>query len=385
MVRRAELRRNLWTFSIRTVCIRAIDIDTMIVTFGTFNIGTTYVQNDVAVGSDGQIYYSLAGSNTGNDPTATVGFWRLYFGSTVASQYVSAFSATTNYAKNTVAFGSNGTAYISLVNNNYGNDPTVAPAAWNSGTTYYQGNFTTGSDANIYQSVASANTNHNPVGDGGVHWTLLVAAADGSIGWDVSTDANADTTFYAGELVYSGTTVYQSTINNNAVTPIGDTTGSWRTFTTAPTIAAFAFIYPIGCGPESDQTTRNAFMLPNGFLREAPQAPKAGINAFLGGPSGLAYNDWELENGFLTSMNDNLILFRFGCDVEDPLEFDPLFAEGFSCRIALEICEPLTQSGDKLKNIGAEYKKFMGEARTCNGIETGYVEPPVDEYIAVRV
>ncbi len=63
---------------------------------------------------------------------------------------------------------------------------------------------------------------------------------------------------------------------------------------------------------------------------------------------------------------------------------DPMFCEGLSCRIAIEVCEPLTQSTSKLAGITAEYKQFMGDARQVNGIEVGPVEPTEDEFITCR-
>src|SRR5207344_778069 len=35
-------------------------------------------------------------------------------------------------------------------------------------------------------------------------------------------------------------------------------------------------VYPIGSGPSSQNTTRNVFRLPAGYLRKAPTDPKAG-------------------------------------------------------------------------------------------------------------
>lgn len=387
ILRRAELRRNVWRFSIRSVALRALNATTQQITFGTWSSLSTYKLNDVVVGSDGQTYVSLIASNTNNDPTSTLGKWTLYFGPNQADQFVTAFSATQVYAVNQYAIGSNNTVYVSLVSNNLGNDPTVTPAAWSSLTTYNSGNFVTGSDGNVYQSVAGSNLNHNPVGDGGVHWTLLAAATDGAIGWDVAQNINATNSYFAGELVYTlgSLTVYLSTISNNQNNPTTDTTGSWITFTTAPSLAAVNFIYPIGAGPVTDNTTRNVFLLPNGYLREAPQAPKAQRNAFLGGPAGLYANDWNYENQCFTSAYAGPIVYRFAADVSDPTLFDPLFVEGFANRIALEVCEPLTQSTEKLQGIAQEYKKFMSEARVVNGIETGPTDPDLDEYIAVRV
>jgi hypothetical protein len=64
---------------------------------------------------------------------------------------------------------------------------------------------------------------------------------------------------------------------------------------------------------------------------------------------------------------------------------DPMFCEGLAARIGLEICEEVTQSGEKLKTIASEYKLFMSEAREINGIEVGPVESPEDDYIVCRI
>ena len=47
----------------------------------------------------------------------------------------------------------------------------VAPPPYSAPTTYAQGEGVLGSDGYIYTSAVNANLGHNPVGDGGVHWT----------------------------------------------------------------------------------------------------------------------------------------------------------------------------------------------------------------------
>lgn len=335
-LRRAELRRNVWRFAIRKTALRSIDQDTMLVTWPTWAIGTTYAINDIITGSDGQVYISIAAANLANDPIATIGglFWTLYTGTMTASQYIAAWSGAITYAVNQLSMGSNGVAYISLVN---------------------------------------TNLNHNPTSTTGF--------------WAVANTSNANTSYYSGELVYTLTSpvvVYISTVNNNQTNPITDTTGSWYHFTVAPAIALINFIYPIGSGPSWDTFSKNVYQLPNGFLREAPQDPRAGVVAFLGGPAGLFPNDWEYENNYFTTFNPGPIIYRFCADISDPSQFDPMFVEGFGARLGAETCEEITQSDEKLAKCNQIYTKFMSEARTVNGIETGPVEPPIDEYIAVR-
>lgn len=337
ILRRSELRRNIWRFAIRTTALRALNDYSKLVTFGTWAVGTTYAINDVVTGSDGQVYSSRAASNLAHDPTTSLTYWTLYFGPLVASEYVTTWGATPTFAL---------------------------------------GDHTVGSDGSVYTSLAAGNINHNPVGDGNVHWSLAT-----TVDADDETE-ETDDSFYAGEIVYIGNKVYLSLHSGNEDVP---PSSKWRTLTTAPTVSLFNFIYPIGSGPSTNQSTRNVFRLPGGYLREAPQDPKAGSTAWLGAPSGLAYDDWNFEGDFLTSSCPTVILFRFAADVSDPALFDPMFVEGFGSRIALEICEPLTQSTTKLQAIASEYKQFMGDARMTNGIETGPTEPPTDDYIACRL
>src|ERR1700693_3649881 len=81
-LRRAEMRRNVWRFSIRVVVLRALGLTSMALVWPTWASGTTYALNDIVTGSDGQVYISNQASNTGNDPTAGIGLgpWDLYVG-----------------------------------------------------------------------------------------------------------------------------------------------------------------------------------------------------------------------------------------------------------------------------------------------------------------
>lgn len=338
ILRRAELRRNVWTFSIRRVALRAADTNSKIVTFGAWNVMHTYVLNDVVLGSDGRIYYSEAAANTGNDPTnkTNQAKWSLFFNATMASEYVGAFSLTITYAL---------------------------------------GDHTVGSDNQVYVSLAGGNINHDPTTDAGVHWAVgaSLTPSDDTLATSMS--------FYAGELVFVGNKVYYSLQNNNMDAPPST---RWLTFTEAPTVALPNLIYPIGAGPFSDVSTRNIYALPYGYLRQAPQAPKAGSSRFLGGPSALSYDDWEFADGYIITSNSGVIVFRFAADIEDPTRFDPLFIEGFASRVAFEICEPITQSASKLSTIASEYKQFMSDARQVNGIEQGPTEAPEDDWITCR-
>jgi hypothetical protein len=283
--RRAELRRNVWRFATRKTAIRPLDATSKLVTFGTWASGTTYALNDIVLGSDGQVYISIASGNLANNPTlGTFSKWSVYFGPLVAVEHASVAGGTTTY--------------------------------------------------------------------------------------------------FAGELVYIGATMYLSKISGNADTP---PTANWQTMSTAPTLALVSFIYPLGAGPLGQSDSKQAYRLPNGYMMLAPQDPKEGSVPVLGWPRGQSYKDWEFESDYLLTSDSGVIILRFVADVNDPNSMDPMFIEGFACRLALSVCETITQSGSKLSNIGSMYGKFMVEARTVNGIETGPVEQELDAYVECRI
>ncbi len=120
-------------------------------------------------------------------------------------------------------------------------------------------------------------------------------------------------------------------------------------------------------------------------MREAPQDPKAGQAAFLGAPDGSTFQDWDFESDYFTSTDTGPLVFRFAADVQDTLQFDPMFAEGLGCTIGKEVAEILTQSTAKVVRIENDYKAIMGEARIVNGIENGPTYPPEDSYITTRL
>lgn len=331
-VRRAELRRNPWRFATRRVILRAIGTP-----FPDWSAAVTYATGQYITGSDSNSYVSAADANLNHDPTTDDGSnWTLYTGT--ASQ-------------------------------------KVTPSAWSSGSTYAQGALATGSDGLVYLSLAASNTSHDPTTDTGLWWVLYFGSLMASA-WD-STESYA-----LGELVFSvANTIYASTMNSNTYDPATGT--GWATI--ACTAAPIYIAWPAGTGPATDLSSRNVFALPNGFLTVAAQDPHAGDSSYLGFPSNLLPVDWLYEGGYLISRDAGPIMFRFVADVAQVTLMDDMFCEGLAARIALELCETMTNSTAKLQAIGQEYNTFMKEARARSGIETGPVQPPLDDYIACRV
>lgn len=388
--RRAELRRNFWTFAIKTEVLRPIGASTMLLSPPTWLTGTTYYPGSI-VNYGGSFWFNTESDNKGNTPGNAGGFWSPYYGSdavnafdstltyyagelvyqpsvSLAGQYnvyvsminqnadnpatPTAWSATTTYKKDQVVLQS-ATSYRSLISLNLNQNPTTTfVATWLVGTTYASGNSVTGSDGFIYTSVGSGNVGHDPTTDGGVHWTNT------------------------------------GTLSPWSTTIEGGGTGSlnWRLVSAGVNgLVELNIIYPLGAGPSEQTGTRNVFRRPYNFLREAPQAPKQGSTHWLGAPSALAYTDWVYSGKYILSDNSTLIVFRFVADETDVSQMDDMFCEGLGARIGMEIVEALTQSADKWKVISSAYNLAIKDARTINSIEQGTEEQPEDDYIACRL
>lgn len=282
-LREAELRRNVWSFSIREVALRAVDATTTFLAAVAWAIGTTYTAGAV-VSYQGATYESTASGNVGQTPGLDASAWELYAG-----------------------------------------PRTIRAFLTNTGGTL------------------------------------------------------SDVGYFSGELVLSAGVVYRSLISNNTDIP---PTANWLSLGAAS--AALYLLYPLGAGPASQNSTRNVFLYPGAYLREAPQDPKGGNVSPLGASGLTAADDWNFENRMIVSGSAQVIVLRFAASVTRVPAMDPMFCEGLAARIGLEVCEDLTQSAEKLQTIGSQYKLFMSEARQVNGIEEGPVESPEDDYITCR-
>lgn len=382
-LRRAEMRRNIWRFSIRRAILRAIDTDTMLLQPDLWDAITAYPPAAVVRDANGIFWQSMVPGNTGNDPTTTVA-WDRYFGPATVHKYDSEQSyyagelvwceagnaggyvifrslvndngddpevasewnnKITYNAGETVSYG--GYHWRSLIEVNLNITPAVGPLDWDENATYATAQTVTGSDGFIYSSIGNGNVAHNPVTDGGVNWTNTgVANAWKRI-----------------------PTIYASS-------------GLWQ-----PLFASMSnilFAYPIGTGPLRQNGTSNVYRLPVGYLRQAHPDPKQGSVSWGGAPGNLPYDDKLIEGQYIIGVEAPVAFMRFAADISDVREFDDMFSEGLAARIAIATCEPITQSSGKMASVSQQYQKFMGEARIVNAIETGPEEPYEDSYIAVR-
>lgn len=118
----------------------------------------------------------------------------------------------------------------------------------------------------------------------------------------------------------------------------------------------------------------NAFQLPSDYLRLADDYEEDGVND----------RDWEIEGSKIYTDDSDPIYIRYVKDVTDPNDFDPLFAEALSTRLALETCEELTQSNSKKEGLIADEKKIIAEARRANAIERRPKKSVEDTWVTCR-
>lgn len=143
-------------------------------------------------------------------------------------------------------------------------------------------------------------------------------------------------------------------------------TNKWKFAVSRATLAAHA--------TAPDFYYAYAFPLPTGCLR--PIFPtRLGL-------------DWKIENhegvAALMTNDGTSIELRYIKQVTDPTLFDPLFVEAYACRIALHLCEAITQSNTKKEAAERAYLYAIREARRMNAIEIGTFKQPVDEWVAAR-
>jgi hypothetical protein len=72
------------------------------------------------------------------------------------------------------------------------------------------------------------------------------------------------------------------------------------------------------------------------------------------------------------------LYLRYVSDITDCSQFDPNFYDLVSIAMALDICEPLTQSNQKKQLLSAEYKDTAAAAAKANSFEM-LPEIPVDD------
>lgn len=118
----------------------------------------------------------------------------------------------------------------------------------------------------------------------------------------------------------------------------------------------------------------NSFPLPTGWMRLLPPDPFQNLND----------RDWIIEGNSVITNEDAPLDVRCVMKIEDTTLYDPLFDEALSAKLALELCEALTQSNTKKQTCQADYKDAIGEAKKVNAIEKVPQIAAEDRWITAR-
>lgn len=119
---------------------------------------------------------------------------------------------------------------------------------------------------------------------------------------------------------------------------------------------------------------QNSFPLPADFLLLLDPYPELLMNTL----------DWQIEGQAISSNDTGPLAIRYVAQVTDPNLMVPLFREALANRIALKICEELTQSNVKHDQIEKDYVTFIREARRINAIQNVPAVPVEDVYLTSR-
>lgn len=341
-LRQAELQENTWTFACKRTMLRAIDTNTMLLDVALWSNTTTYFVGSIANDQYGNPWISRIRDNLNNDPLLTSDYWEPYFGPMAVALYDSDVVYHAGELVYTAAGDGTYRVYLSLINNNEDNPATAT--AYSASTTYFKNQVVT-SAAIAYMSLVDLNINNTPASSP-TKWTTSFVGGAGSINW----------------LLIGG-----------------------AEFPSGVGLTTLNIIYPLGEGPTDLANTRNIYKLPAGYLDEAEQYPGAGVTTFLGAPSGIQFKDWVYENGFLLTNDIGPIPYRFVADFTDVKKMSPMFCEALAARVALSVCEPLTQSTSKLGAIAKLYDVWVGRAKTKNAIEQGTDVSPDDDFVSCRL
>lgn len=118
-------------------------------------------------------------------------------------------------------------------------------------------------------------------------------------------------------------------------------------------------------------TYDNAFPLPTDCLRvEFPENEPA--------------LDWSVHGKEIYSNWSAPLDITYVSQVTDTNTMHPLFREALAARMAMDMCEELTQSNTKYEIAAAAYKRALREARKVNALLRLPQEPVDDPWIVVR-
>lgn len=94
--------------------------------------------------------------------------------------------------------------------------------------------------------------------------------------------------------------------------------------------------------------------------------------------------DWAIEGKKIRTNDGDTLEVLYLAEIIDPNEFDAIFHEVISIAVAHEVVMELKGSKSLKKELAADMREVMADARRINAYENIAVEPPVDDWIAAR-
>lgn len=75
---------------------------------------------------------------------------------------------------------------------------------------------------------------------------------------------------------------------------------------------------------------------------------------------------------------------RYISDITDPNQFDAMFCEALALKLAVEMCDELTQSNQKKAQLKQDFKDYIAECYLSDSLENTPADPPEDLWITAR-
>ena len=86
------------------------------------------------------------------------------------------------------------------------------------------------------------------------------------------------------------------------------------------------------------------------------------------------YLDWQVKGRKIFTNDGPVLNLDYVTDIEDVTMFDPLFYQAVALKMAIAMCEEITQSNSKQQTIYQKWKDVMVDAKASNAFES----PPID-------
>lgn len=118
-----------------------------------------------------------------------------------------------------------------------------------------------------------------------------------------------------------------------------------------------------------------AYTLPSDCLRLLPNDHNEGVYP----------RDWKVEGRKILTNESAPLKIRYIRRITDTTQYDATFVEALASRMAIEMCEELTQSNSKRQLAQDEYRAAIREARKMNAFENPPVEQQTDDWLTARL